>query len=230
MGILQLPKLVELLNAGDLKRCGCAQVDLQQFFKDPSVMTRALQAAPVPPFRPEALDTSSEDEEDIPFFSLANAEADDQSDCSTASPQLDSKLWLGPEEPQAKAGHGFEQVFHTDLLDSLSDIESAQPISWQLPPLTVPALPPSNLGTSLWSARQSSAHFTAPVAVTSSVPFSALLRKSLDTVAWEAGWKHGASASESCASLGYKRHSFEGASNRKLSAAELWLGPGPAGD
>lgn len=229
MGILQLPKLIELLNAGDLQRCGCAQVDLQQFFTDPSVTTRAKQAAPAPPFRPEATDTSSEDE-DIPFISLANAEADNQSDCSTASPQLDSKLWLGPEEPLAKAGHGFDQVFHTDLLDSLSDIQSPQPISWQLPPLIVPAPPSSHLGTSLWSARQPGAHFTAPVAVTPSVPFSALLRKSLDTVAWEAGWKHGASASESCASSSYNRRSFEGASNRKLSAAELWLGPGPAGD
>jgi len=251
MGVLQLPKLVELLNTGDLQRCGCAEVDLQQFFANPDVLMRSKVTPGKCASSHIRVSTSPENE---PYFSDLIDDVDDQSESSDdmweshrPSLQLDSMLWLGPEVPPEKSGR--EDV-QESLPDWHHDVQSIQSISWELPPSALAAPISPEVGSSL---RSTSSLYKNSVASTagkpSALPFSALLCLALDQLSKEIISKRGTEASETGV-LGRKRLQsisppaldvpqtklapklpFTGKENkepRQLSAAELWLGEEPS--
>jgi len=201
-----LASLAELLNAGDLKRCGCAEAVLQKFFTDPTVLIRAQSRRP-------------------------------SSDSLRSTPQ--------ESRPQVieKCGASIEKARRNEPCDGEEEaVQSTQPISWEfLPPLALPSPTSADVETSLWCARPVDTTVLVPDGITSALPFSTFLRQAFDNVAWEASSERGADASGRAA-LGYKRPPLACAppalevpqtqlariKNRKLSAAELWLGPEPS--
>jgi len=219
MGVLQLAKLVEFLNAGDLQRCGCAEEDSQQFFAEAEVLARSkttpgrylsshiIADSPeerrplnLQKFRALACDSfaatadATSDGEDTVYSDIGTGlvdcddeEVDDDELASSASSQrLASEIWLGPDNASATADDRVQQAPLSDW--TLDDVQSPQPISWELPPLAVPAPISPEVGVSLWSARSQlyTSHYVAPGATGSALPFSALLCQALEHVAWEA--------------------------------------------
>lgn len=125
MGVLQLAKLVELLNAGDSQRCGCAEGHWQQWLADENDLARA-KTAPGRYSSSQILDSHPQDsrvcktlqysalpikarEEQVGFCTgLVDASYDSDSESSISSPRLASELWLGPEKrpPEKKLSSG----------------------------------------------------------------------------------------------------------------------------
>jgi len=278
MGVLQLVKLVELLNAGDLQRCGCAEVDLREFFMDLNGLRRVkttpgrysssqnLDRSPQKdqPQKPRYT-TSAESWLQKPFASAQKArerpisddedtvsidvnEVDDEREGNEQGPQVGGSLGLGPVEPPAKNGYGSAKVRSANvrLREVNRNAQKPQPISWELPPLAVPAPSVSPMGTSLWCASRISTHTAVPTGIASVHPFSSLLCQAISDMAQEAHLEHIADAAAS--TLGSHKQSVlpyapqalnvprtrlvpaasKGKAVRKLSVAELWLGPEPS--
>lgn len=225
MGVLELAKLVELLNVGDLHRCGCAGAGIREFFTETQVLRRvkttpgrfsSFERSHSRPQeeRPQSLeeqgssseegvqDATSDAEEDIVFTGLTN-EADDISVSSGSRPLLSSQTWLGPEKILT------EQASPHDV-DSSHDRSSMQPISWDLPPLAAPSLLDSQMGASLWCGSPLGKPAAAAIPVASHFPFSALLCQVLSDMALQAQSEHGVNDSE-MATLGHRQLLFASA-------------------
>lgn len=211
MGVLQLQKLVELLNAGDLQRCGCAEADLQKFFADPY----ALRRVKTTPGRYLSTHNLRNTPQEI------DPQATQKSGGYTYEARPDDTAAAGPEEPPAKTSNKVVQA-STSVCNQ--EAQRAEPISWELPPLAMLAPISAEMGTSLWYASSLGKNIAAPIGA-SPLPFSAILRQALDDVARESHSECGLDESARFKPLDMGERL--GKKSRKLSAAELWLGADP---
>lgn len=256
MGVLELSKLVELLNAKELQRCGCPDSDLQQILAGTENIRRVkttpgrYSTSRIPcETRSAALQTSgasthktrrerTSDDEEIIFNGCAG-DSDDESASSDSSQLCAFKLDPGPADPPAKTCIRTVQR-HVD--DQRPKAE--QSISWELPPLAVPAPSFTPTGTSMWLGTSSSRHALTPRAGKIEPLFSCLLDRALAGVASAAQAQHEKDMHSRNKCLRQQSTAMSGPralevprtqltparenTARKLSAAEIWLGADPS--
>lgn len=214
--MLQLQKLLELLTAGDLQRCGCAEVDLQKFFTDPYAL-RCVKATPGRYLSTHNLRNTPQE---------IQPQATQKSGGNTYEARHDDTVAAGQEQSSAKTAN---KVVQASTPGCNQKAKRAETTSWELPPLAMLAPISAEMGTSLWCVSSLGKSIAAPTGA-SSLPFSAVLRQVLDDVAREKHSECGLEESEYLPALGSVPTclwSCEGKKSRKLSAAELWLGADP---